>query len=414
MTDPMRDKKAEALAKEILNLARSSLLVNFRYLSRALSHLTFVSDEKISAATDGLCFYYNPWYVLSLYRSEPQAVTHDLLHAVLHCIFRHNLIGRDIDRVRWDLAADIAVESMIAELKTPALTIARMREQQGTLRLLQTELEAGETAPSSKTTAPTPLTAERIYRWLGEHDFGADELIAQRQPFIGDNHGLWYGQFDEEARPDEQVIRKIWEDVSKRMQTELETMQQDTSGALVQQLRQLNRAKHDYSEFLQRFGVHGEWMHLSEEEFDHNYYSYGLELYGDVLLVEPLEYSEQKRIREFVIAIDTSGSVRGDVVQAFIQHTHDMLCRRESFFERIEMHIIQCDDQIREDAVIRTPDEFQQYITNMEIKGLGQTDFRPVFAHVEELQRQGQLRHLQGLLYFTDGDGTFPGKKAAL
>ena len=39
--------------------------------------------------------------------------------------------------------------------------------------------------------------------------------------------------------------------------------------------------------------------------------------YGNVPLVEPLEYRDDKRIREFVIAIDTSGSVQGDIVQSF-------------------------------------------------------------------------------------------------
>jgi len=47
----------------------------------------------------------------------------------------------------------------------------------------------------------------------------------------------------------------------------------------------------------------------------------------------------------------------------------------------------------------------------MEIKGLGNTDFRPVFRYVEELRRKGELLQLKGLLYFTDGRGTFPAEK---
>ena len=38
------------------------------------------------------------------------------------------------------------------------------------------------------------------------------------------------------------------------------------------------------------------------------------------------------------------------------------------------------------------------------------TDFRPVFAYVEELRRRGELKDLKGLMYFTDGCGEYPKK----
>ena len=257
------------------------------------------------------------------------------------------------------------------------------------------------------------MTAERIYKWLGDQGYDEDDLYRLRREVKADEHGLWYGGFDADAEKqmDMEQLQEMWQDVSKRMETELETMRQEVAGALVQNLRSLNRAKHDYSAFLRRFGVTGEVVRLSDEEFDNNYYTYGLSLYGNVPLIEPLEYREQKRIRDFVIAIDTSGSVKGDVVQSFIQHTHDILSKQENFFTKVNMHIIQCDDQIQEDVHITSREAFQEYIKTMQIKGLGQTDFRPVFARVDELLRRKQLTDLRGLIYFTDGLGTFPEKK---
>ena len=70
-------------------------------------------------------------------------------------------------------------------------------------------------------------------------------------------------------------------------------------------LKEALREKYDYGAFLKRFAVLGEEMHINDEEFDYVYYTYGLQLYGNLPLVEPLEYRENKRIREFVIAIDT-------------------------------------------------------------------------------------------------------------
>ena len=44
----------------------------------------------------------------------------------------------------------------------------------------------------------------------------------------------------------------------------------------------------------------------------------------------------------------------------------------------------------------------------MAIRGLGDTDFTPVFTLAGELIRSGQIKNLKGILYFTDGDGIFP------
>ena len=69
----------------------------------------------------------------------------------------------------------------------------------------------------------------------------------------------------------------------------------------------MGRPRTDYREFLRQFAVPGEVMRLSDDEFDYVYYTYGLKLYGRMPLIEPLEYREERRIREFVIVIDTSG-----------------------------------------------------------------------------------------------------------
>lgn len=394
-----REEMAKELAENIMTLARNTLMVLLRFMDRAISHLTLTCDGEIPFATDGRALYYEPWTVLQRYQAEPNAVNRDMMHALLHCVFRHWFVGQDIDRARWDAACDAAVECAISDLHSPVLQSQREVNQLMTLEMLRREVGT--------------MTAERIYRWLGEQDYDEDDLYRLRRELKADEHGLWYGgpEPDAERQQDVDDLEQMWQDVSRRMQTELETMRQEAAGVLVQNLRSLNRAKHDYTAFLRRFGVRGEVVRLSDEEFDNNYYTYGLSLYGNVPLIEPLEYREQKRIRDFVIAIDTSGSVKGDVVQSFIQHTHDILSKQENFFTKVNMHIIQCDDQIREDVHITGREEFQAYIKTMQIKGLGQTDFRPVFARVEELIRRRELTDLRGLLYFTDGLGTFPEKK---
>lgn len=133
-----------------------------------------------------------------------------------------------------------------------------------------------------------------------------------------------------------------------------------------------------------------------------------MKLYGNMPLIEPLEYWEETKVRDFVIAIDTSASVSGKIVRAFLQKTYDILSDTESFFTKINLHIIQCDAEIREDAVITAKEEFDRYLEHLEIKGFGGTDFRPVFSHVNQLLAEGHFERLKGLLYFSDGFGEFP------
>ena len=48
------------------------------------------------------------------------------------------------------------------------------------------------------------------------------------------------------------------------------------------------------------------------------------------------------------------------------------------------------------------------YMERLELLGMGGTDFRPAFAYVDEMVRKRRFKKLRGLLYFTDGYGTFP------
>ncbi|MCQ2420297.1 MAG: VWA-like domain-containing protein [Clostridia bacterium] len=391
--DSVRDQKADALALDILHLARNTLMVRFRFLDRGLGQLDFLRTDRVLFGTDGRHILYDPWHILNVYREDSDAVTHDLLHSLLHLVYRHPFVGADIDRELWGLSCDIAVEQTLLDL---GLHTAREAAQYEILTLLTQELGT--------------LTAERIHHFLSQQTFGPAEFERWQTAFAADQHGPWFGMDEDAAADSNMDLEIIWQDISRRMQTELENFSEN-GNILAQQLRALNRPRQSLTAFLRRFGRAGEIMHISEEEFDLNYYTYGLSLYGSIPLVEPLEYREDRLIRDFVIAIDTSGSVRGEVVQSFVQYAYDILSQRDSFFSRTNLHIIQCDDRIREDVKITCPEDFEAYISNMIILGLGETDFRPVFRRVEELLSAGEFSDLRGLLYFTDGKGAFPAQK---
>ena len=180
---------------------------------------------------------------------------------------------------------------------------------------------------------------------------------------------------------------------------------------LAMNLRAVTREKQDYREFLRKFARMGEQIRVNDDEFDYVYYCYGLKRYGNLPLIEPLEYVEERRIRDFVIAIDTSASTKDGLVRRFIEKTYAILSQETSFFADMNVLIVQCDAAITDVARISNLRDLDDYLDGLEIKGLGGTDFRPVFAYVDDAVERGDLVNLGGLIYFTDGQGTYPARK---
>lgn len=154
----------------------------------------------------------------------------------------------------------------------------------------------------------------------------------------------------------------------------------------------------------------GENIQVNDDEFDYIYYHYGLSNYGNMPLIEPLEYKDAKKVRDFVIALDTSASCKGEIVRNFLLKTYDILKSSESFFHKMNLHIIQCDNEIQQDTKITNGEELSAFLEHITLKGFGSTDFRPVFSYVEELREQQEFENLKGLIYFTDGYGIYPEK----
>ena len=128
-------------------------------------------------------------------------------------------------------------------------------------------------------------------------------------------------------------------------------------------------------------------------------------------LIEPQEWKEVQKIEEFVIVIDTSMSCSGELVRKFLEQTYAVLSENDSFFRKVNIHIIQCDDQVQTDQVIKSEEELVKYMEDLELRGEGGTDFRPAFEYVEKLRKEHAFTQLKGLLYFTDGQGIYPNKR---
>lgn len=404
MIDPTRHRQLQeldvvGLCTRILQNSRNELYLNMRYLDLSLSSLGFEMDPACRGlGTDGFVIYYHGEYLCDLYRRSRVFVNRAYLHMVLHCLFCHmDTMGRRDGRM-WNLACDIAAESVIDGLYLKCVHIQTPPFRMDWYGRLRQRLQV--------------LNAEGVYKALGEMKLTERQLEHLEAEFLVDDHQYW--QLPPDAPKTGVVRQNQWSNNREKLQTEMETMgnqQDEDTKSLLEQVQVENRSRYDYRRFLQKFSVLREEMLVDEDSFDYVFYTYGFSLYGNMPLVEPLESKEVSRIEDFVLVIDTSMSCSGDLVRRFLEETYSVLCQSDSYFKKTNIHIIQCDDQVQQDRRITCRQEMEAYMQEFSIIGQGGTDFRPAFEYVNQMLGRGEFHRLKGLLYFTDGEGIYPVKR---
>lgn len=439
------DQELIDICEQIFKNVISQITIHLRFMDIALDNYTFVPNST-SIECDGIYFYYDPFTIIKKFKLNPKSLTRGYLHVVLHSVFRHQYLTANYNKHLWNLACDIAVENMIQELGLDCMHVDYEDDLNREINKIKGKINL--------------LTAQKVYYYL-QDELNEDQIKLLSSLFYFDDHARWYkirdvigsnqqlfgdeskddptnsgrNRFDnashdapdnEEQRHEQQqeddklsetdilkikASMKEWNEISERIETDLETYSReyaDDASTMVQSLAALHKEKYNYTTFLRKFMNVGEKNIVNNDEFDYIFYTFGLQMYQNMPLIEALEYKETKSIKDFVIAIDTSGSVSGPIVQAFLQKTYNIFHQRQNFFNKFNVHIIQCDAKIQEDVKITSMEQFDRYIQNMEIKGLGGTDFRPLFNYVDDLIKQKEFANLEGLIYFTDGDGAYP------
>ena len=394
--EQLKLQKAEELGAEVLGISRNELYLNMRFMDVALARFRFIPwNQGKGLGTDGAAIYFAPMTLLRMYKSSRTAVCRAYLHMTFHCLFAHVFDTGGREEALWDIACDIAVEYLMDSLYLHCTYRHASPLRKKVYRAVKENMKAA--------------SAQGIYRMLKgqEQEWNLGALYAE---FYVDDHSIWREEGSKQGLPQR---KQQWDETREQMQTEMETFAKDSAEdapELYEQIRAGNRERYDYRDFLRKFAVLREEMKVDMDSFDYIFYNYGLSVYGNMPLIEPQETKESVKIEEFVIVIDTSMSCKGELVKNFLEQTYAILSGSESFFTKIHIHIIQCDDKVRQDKVITSMEELKIYMEDFTVAGLGGTDFRPPFAYVEELLARGVFKRLKGLIYFTDGYGIFPVK----
>lgn len=390
-------RQLEKIGREILGICRDELYFSMRFMDVALSSFVYQMDVGVSPfGTDGYTIYFHPRQLGGLYRENRILANRGYLHMVLHCVFRH-MIKRGMDDRYWNLSCDIAAEHIIDGCDLRPVRFSRSLLRRETYRKLEASGHV--------------LNAERVFRELTGWDLTEKELSMLEEEFYVDDHRYWEDK-DQKRPPDEQLEKK-WREIDEKMETDLETFSKESSeqsGDFLDELRVENRERHDYREFLRKFSVFREELKADEDTFDYGFYTYGLSIYGNMPLIEPQETREARKIEEFAIVVDTSMSCSGELVRRFLEETYSVLSENESFFRKVNIHIIQCDEKVHQDVKVTSLEDLEGYMEHFRLYGEGGTDFRPVFEYVDSLIETGEYTNLKGLIYFTDGYGIYPNK----
>ena len=384
------------MAAKVITFTRNELYLDLRFFNLALSSLIPKADNSLQTfATDGIYLNFSSEQILRTFKSNPRFLARAYLHSILHCIFSHLWLSDSREQPFWNLACDIAVEYTIDHMETASTRriLSWLRRQ------FYEKLEEHHSY----------ISASSIYRMLKE--LKEDMISSLQSEFYTDDHRYWPSQSN--PAPMHQQAQDLWNKIARQTK-----IQQDQHAGDSDEGRQLfasqikaERSRRSYGDFLRKFSILREELHTDPDEFDLNFYTYGLRLYGNLPLIESIETREIKKIQEFVIVIDTSDSTSGKLVKNFLRETFQILHQREYFFASCRIRILQCDDQVRSDQEISNLDQFDRFLRQFTILGGGGTNFCPAFAYVNTLIEQHVFQNLGGLLYFTDGHGIYPRKR---
>ena len=321
-----------------LTRARTALLIDMPFFGELCLRLTLVEDPLAKTmAVDGRSIFYNPEFVASLSLPHTKFV---LGHETLHCVYEHLVRRGDRNPKKWNVAGDFVIN---AALKDSGFDMPPMG--------LFNPAFAG-------------MSTDQIYNLLPEDPDANDPM----DELVESNGGG-----DVETLATDWKIATIQAANSAKAQGKLPS-------SMDRFIDEILNPKVDWRDQLRRFVTEKSkddysWMRASRRR---QYF--------------PSLYSENMGV--LVTAIDTSGSIGQDVLNAFGSE----ITAAWNAVNPKQLVNIYCD------AAVNHVDVFEQHAElTFKMHGGGGTDFRPPFERVEQ---DGILPAC--FIYLTDGYGSFP------
>jgi len=337
------------------------LLMKSVFWGALLSRLDLVEDDTITTAmlTNGKEIRYSPAKLKTLQKSDELGLLiHELLHIVLGHMFRRG--GRDPEI--WNQACDYAVNDVIKSNPIPGCT-----------------LPAGVLYDESF----HDLSAEEIYnRLISSQDNGVGN--SDNSGAEGENPQQYNdpGAFTEEFMTSEEV-RELSENIKGMVvaaAVQAKQMGQFPDG-IERFVAKIAAAKVDWRDQLQHLINLKSKGDYTWSKPNRRYISSGMYLPA----------LESQTLGEFVVVIDTSGSIDDKLLGEFAGEIESLL----SLYDSASCQVMYVDAKLRRDKI----ETFGSGdVVEFHPVGGGGTDFRPAFDYLDEAEEYPVV-----LIYFTDG-----------
>lgn len=342
----------------ILSLLRTRLCARTPFLGSLLLFAETVPTDTVpTAATNGRQILINPQFFERLSFDEQEAV---LLHEVLHAALLHVPRGKGRDGKRWNIAADIVVNGILAR-EGFVLPKDHIRAQALELYSVEEVHDLLEKGPWEKTNFP--LENPDLLPQAGNGD---EPVPASGSPS------------PEQTRAMEAHWRNALEQASIMAET---LLQGSMPASLQREIQTIKEAQLNWRHYLWRYLVR---TPIDFRDFDRRFI--GKRMY--------LETLEEETV--FVaVAVDTSGSIQDQQIQAFLGEVRSILLS----YPHLTCHLYYAD------ADVHGPYVLSPYASLPTPVGRGGTDFRPFFTR---LAQERSPWSPTVAVYLTDGYGRFP------
>lgn len=402
-------EQIKMLAKERIHSVLCELKHDHSELMYPLSKMQWEENEKAVSglATDGMKFFYNPLRIL---QGHKERLKKEILHIIFHGLLGHFQIKDDYEDILCrDMIMDIQVMYLMQrsepEWRELAYDIKKYE------KLLNKDFSIGQYQYLTRVKEKVNLEAYKYGCGMDDHGFwdsgNGKEQGKQLIIFWKDSRNMVFGTV---------VGGEGEENLSQRMKKLAHMLGRAKNKGYGTEAGFRNdyfeigkKGEKDYGELLQNlFGLQ-EVSREDPDSIDPMYYHYGMELYEDMPLIEPIECSERACIDTIVIAVDVSGSCMEEkLMKVFWGETYHCIRCLQGKQAEGEVLLLQCDTIIQKEKWFSLGD-ITEIPERAEVTGSGGTSFIPVFERVEELKAAG--KKVNALLYLTDGYGLYPKEK---
>lgn len=361
------------------------------------------AKEVPTMGTDGDFLYYNPDFVDSLPEDELRGV---ILHEVFHCVFLHMWRREKRDPLRWNIAADYAINPMVVEsFPIPEGGLIDSKYYGMSAEKIYEQLP--KPPKSKKENKDQNENGDK-----GDKQQGGDSSSGDLKEQEWGDHSKWScNQEDKEKnKKKESIIDKLTgrkerekkesakeknrqKKLEKKWKKLFEKNILKNYGKLPESMKRLIEKKYyiptiDWASLVSNI--------LSEDENDYTFSSPDRR-FLDASFILPGLYSVD-RLKDVVFAYDTSGSITEQQLTQFYVETMNLF----NNFSSLQGWVAVCDAYLHVFKKISP----QQGVDDFGFIGGGGTDFNPVF---DEVEKKGIKP--KALFYFTDTYGEFPIKE---